>query len=64
MQNQQYLDKFKENLAKIAELNPKDLIRREELGTELNFSSAEDDIEQAINLFKALSQQMVDFDEK
>lgn len=55
MQNQQYLDKFKENLAKIAELNPKDLIRREELGTELNFSSAEDDIEQAINLFKKLN---------
>lgn len=55
MQNQEYLDKFKENLAKIAELNPKDLIRREELGTEMNFADAEDDFEQAINLFKKLN---------
>lgn len=55
MQNQQYLNEFKENLTKIAELNPKDLIRREELGAELNFGDAEDDIEQAINLFKKLN---------
>lgn len=55
MQNQQYLDKFKENLTKIAELNPKDLIRREELGTQMNFADAEDDFEQAINLFKKLN---------
>ena len=55
MQNQEYVNKFQENVKKILELNPKDLIRREQLGEELSFADAESDFEQAINLFKSLS---------
>lgn len=55
MQNQEYLKKFNENMSIIKKINAKDLIRREELGVDLNFAEAEDDFEQAINLFKSLS---------
>lgn len=56
MQNQEYVNKFRENIQKILELNAKDLIRREQLGEELSFADAESDFEQAINLFKSLSE--------
>lgn len=54
MQNQEYLNKYNQYLEEIKFLNPKDLIRRDELGVELNFSEAEDLFERTINLFKGL----------
>ena len=43
---------FDTNLSTIKKFNAKDLIRRDELGSELNFADAETDFETAINLFK------------
>ena len=54
MQNQEYLNKYNQYLEDIKLLNAKDLIRRDELGIELNFSEAEDLFERTINLFKGL----------
>ena len=48
------LNDFKNNLSKIEKFNAKDLIRRDELGAELNFANAEEEFETAINLFKGL----------
>lgn len=56
MQNSEYVNTFQENIKQILELNAKDLIRREQLGEELSFADAESDFEQAINLFKSLSE--------
>ncbi len=53
--SQDTLHKFETSLESIRPLNAKDLIRREELGSELNFAVAENDFELAINLFKGLS---------
>ena len=46
---------FDTNLSTIKKFNAKDLIRRDELGSELNFADAETDFETAINLFKGLA---------
>ena len=46
---------FDANLSTIKKFNAKDLIRRDELGSELNFADAETDFETAINLFKGLA---------
>ena len=54
MQNLDYLKQYYANLERIEKLDAKSLIRKEELGLELNFSSAEDDFERTINLFKGL----------
>lgn len=54
MQNLDYLKQYYANLERIEKLDVKSLIRKEELGLELNFSSAEDDFERSINLFKGL----------
>ena len=43
---------FDTNLSTIKKFNAKDLIRRDELGSELNFADAETDFETAINLFE------------
>ena len=47
---------FDTNLSTIKKFNAKDLIRRDELGSELNFADAETDFETAINLFKGLAE--------
>ena len=46
---------FDTNLSTKKKYNAKDLIRRDELGSELNFADAETDFETAINLFKGLA---------
>lgn len=45
---------FETNLSIIEGFNAKDLIRRDDLGADLNFADAEADFETAINLFKGL----------
>lgn len=45
---------YKNLLSTIKDFNAKDLIRRDELGTEMNFADAEDDFDSAIGLFKGL----------
>lgn len=53
--SEQTIKVFHDNISNIMTLHAKDLIRREDLGSELNFGDAEDDFEIAINLFKGLN---------
>jgi len=48
------LKSFNTLLESISKLQAKDLIRRDDLGVDLNFASAENDFETTINLFKGL----------
>lgn len=54
MRNESYLTTYNESIKKLTEIDAKKLIRREELGNELCFADAEEDLEQCINLFKLL----------
>ena len=49
------INNYNNNIEKIKLLDAKNLIRKDVLGADLNFASAEDDFETAINLFKSLA---------